>query len=112
MVKLSEVLFFHYSNTFMNWAMNLPQLRHDMLKLYKINVQDFEEEEEKKTDDENEKSPNLENLEKGLVKHSDYLELLKYGLNLQLNNDYENMNILKIINKVNFKIFVSGARFY
>lgn len=109
MAKVSEVLFFHYSNTFMNWVLNLPQLRHDILKLYKINVQDFEEDEENETKNE---SLNLDNLEKGLVKHSDYLDLLKYGLNLQLNKDYENMNIFKIIDKINFKIFVAGARFF
>lgn len=107
MVKFSEVLFFHYTQSFIEWIMNLPQLRHDMLKLYKINLQDFEEIEEKS--DQNLK---VEDLEKGYVKYSDYLELLKYALNFHLNNNQKDMNIMKIISKINFKLFISGARFF
>ena len=106
-VKFSEVVFFYYNNQFVEWILNLPQLRHDMLNLYKINPQDYAEEEEKHED-----NINIENLEKGYVKYSDYLELLKYALNIQLNKVDQDMNFFKLINQINLKMFVSGARYF
>jgi len=106
-VKFSDVVFFYYNNQFIEWILNLPQLRHDMLSLYKINPQDYAEDEETQ-----EEKINLEGLEKGYVKYSDYLELLKYALNIQLNKVDKDMNFFKLINQIHFKMFVSGARFF
>lgn len=36
MVKKSEVTFIHYQSEFVEWLKNIPQLRHDVLKLYRI----------------------------------------------------------------------------
>ena len=106
LVKFSEVVFLYYNNQFIEWILNLPQLRHDMLNLYRINPQDYAEEEENQ-----EEKINVEGLEKEYVKYSDYLELLKYALNIQLNKVDQDMNFFKIINQIHFKLFVNGARF-
>ena len=106
-VKYSDVFFFYYNSQFIEWIMNLPQLRHDMLKLYRINPQDYAEDEEN-----SEETIDVENMEKGFVKYSDYLELLQYALNIQLNQVDKDMNFFKLIDKINLKLFVSGARFF
>lgn len=107
LVKLSDVCFFYYNQQFVEWVMNLPQLRHDMLSLYRINPQDFAEAEESK-----EEGIDLEKLEKGYVKYSDYFELLKMVMNMQLNKVEKDMNFFKLINQIHLKLFVSGARFF
>lgn len=104
-VKYSDVVFFYYNNQFIEWILNLPQLRHDMLNLYRINPQDYTEDEETA-----EEKINFDNIQNGYVKYSDYLELLTYALNIQLNKVDKEVNFFKLIDKINFKMFVSGAR--
>lgn len=85
---------------FIVWLMNLPQLRRDTLKLYKLNPTEYNETTPEGNDD---KLPN--------AIYSDYLELIKHSLNAQLNSLNEEANILKMITNVYVKCHVSGARY-
>ena len=85
---------------FMVWLMNLPQLRRDMLRLYRLNPAEYNE---VTPDDKGESLPSN-------VVYSDYLELIKYSLNAQLNKFDEDINIIKMISNVFIKCHIAGAR--
>lgn len=103
-IKSSEVMIFYYQYEFIEWLYKLKQLRTDSLSLYRIYPQTYEETES----DNNENK--LENIEKGYVKYTDYIELLKYALNEQLNRVDKEANLMKVVNTINFKLNISGAR--
>jgi len=92
MVKTSESTFIHLQTEFIDWILNLPQLRHDVLRLYKINIKEYEED----ADEQN--------------VCADYLQLIKHTLNSQLNKGDEDVNPLKIISTITFKGHLGSTR--
>lgn len=102
-IKNSPIFCFNYQYEFYDWIFKLKQLRSDTLQLYKIQPNNYEE-----ADDNNDSS--LDNIDKGLVKYTDYIELLKLALNEQLNKAEKEINLMKILTNVNFKLVMDGSR--
>ena len=96
MVKHSNTTFFHLQVDFIDAIINLPQLRYDMLKLYKINTEEINN-----TDEDEISAPDL---------YSDYMELIKHSLNSQLNKTEDHNNIMKLISQVHLKFHISSTR--
>ena len=93
--KNSGSPFIYAQTEFINWLLNLPSLRYDMLRLYKINVDKYSEDGEPTNED---------------MVYSDYLELIKHTLNSQLNQDSEPGKFVDLLSGVNLKLHIGGTR--
>jgi len=103
MIKNSGSPFIYFQTDFINWLLNLPSLRYDMLRLYKIHVNKYAEDiEEEHIEGE------MHEIKNGM--YSDYLELIKYSLNAQLNHGDEEGKVLSLISGVNLKIHIGSTR--
>lgn len=114
-VKDSDATAIHYQSSFLDWALNLPQLRREFLMLYNINPKEYETNEREHPANLDHKDEEMEdevggNNKYANVVHSDFLELLKYSLDAQLNKIDKDINIFKLISNINVKVHLSSSR--
>ena len=99
MTKNAGSPFVNIQSEAIDWILNLPSLRHDMLRLYRINVNKYADEEG---------AAETSNI--GNEVYSDYLELIKHTFNAQLNGGSEEGNIMMLISGIYLKVHIGSTR--
>ena len=99
-MEKSDVPLIHMEANLLDELTKLPQMRHEYLLLHGIKTSPGDSQDDPEVEDEESDSVNDEQGIKHLLKHSNYVELLKHKINEQLNTEED--NIAKFVSQVDF----------